>query len=875
MTNSADPACFAVMAKDEIRKISSSGGVFTLAAEWIIDRGGLVAGAMYEEDFSVRLGFVSKKEDLGKMRGSKYIQAKLGMIYRETKKYLEQGRMVLFTGLPCHIAALYGILGEKQYPNLYTIDLVCHGMTSQKVFDKYRRDILKNRRLTDLRFKAKEPWGWHAGINAAFEDGTTYQEPLEKDEYFRAYLKNISKNTACSVCHLNQFPRQADLSIGDFWGINKYNASFNDGLGTSEVFVNNPHGQELLDAIRPETKLCERVPVEVAVEGNPVLKEPYKSNKNRQYFFDHLAVTPFGNLLSLCESEKELYGPKTGQESPQLKAALEAMNRNPDFIKIRILATLLRDYGVKDIVLSPGGRDVPLVRMFEYNNNVFHLHSVTDERSAAYFAMGLAVQSRRPVACVCTSGTAASNFLPAVTEAFFTGIPLIAITADRYAIYHGQGEDQTVEQSTIYRGAAKKEVTLTENAGELDSIQTIRDISDCILEATHGVAGPVHINVPVFDIAVGAKVPRQYWSLLPRISPHILRVASYQGHAEVMRWVDSLKKSQRILLVYGQNYPLSAGEREKVELFASKFNCVIVTDHISNLKCAYSLDSYNMLRKMSQKEFDEKLSPDILITVGGKRLMNDPLTFKIRHGKKNVRHWSVRPDGKIVDFYFRLTSVLEMSQDYFFDFFERNAGDIRNNGVYYNEWRQIHEQFHSPDINVFNAHYVQSRLLPRIPAGSLLHLGVGQAFIDSRMFPIQDNVTVYCNMGTNGIDGSTSTFMGQCAAVGVDALCFLLVGDLSFFYDMNAIWNKNLGSNVRILMVNNAGSGLLRGNGLKYITAEHMTRARGWVEENGFEYLSANNFRDFDEKLEYFLSDKVTRPLFFEVFCDKAASLQQ
>ena len=863
------------MAKDEIRKISSSGGVFTLAAEWIIDRGGLVAGAMYEEDFSVRLGFVSKKEDLGKMRGSKYIQAKPGMIYRETKDYLEQGKLVLFTGLPCHVAALYGILGDKDYPNLFTMDLVCHGMTSQKVFDKYRHDILKNRRLTDLRFKAKEPWGWHAGINAAFEDGTTYQEPLEKDEYFRAYLKNISKNTACSVCHLNQLPRQADLSIGDFWGINKYNASFNDGLGTSEVFVNNPHGQELLDAIRPETKLCERVPGEVAIEGNPVLKKPYSLNKNRQYFFDHLAITPFGELVALCESDKNLSAPQPGQESPQLKAELDALNRNPDFINIRLLATLLRDYGIKDIVLSPGGRDVPLVRIFEYNNNIFRLHSVTDERSAAYFAMGLAVQSRRPVACVCTSGTAASNFLPAVTEAYYTGIPLIAITADRYSLYHEQGEDQTISQDTIYSNVVKKEVTLPESAGERERIKAIRDISDCILESTHGVAGPVHINVPVFDIAIGAKTPRQYWSLLSRISPHILRVAAYQGHAEVMRWVDSLKQSQRILLVYGQNYPLTEDQKKKVESFASKYNCVIVTDHISNLRCAHSLDTYNMLRKMSQKEFDEKLSPDILITVGGKRLMNDPLTFKIRHGKKNVRHWSVRPDGKIVDFYFRLTSVLEMSQDYFFDFFERNAGDIRNNGVYYNEWRQIHEQYNPPEINVFNAHYVQSRFLPRIPSGSFLHLGVGQTFIDSRMFPVPENVNVYCNMGTNGIDGSTSTFMGQCSAAGKDTLCFLLVGDLSFFYDMNSIWNKKLSSNVRILMVNNAGSGLLRGNGLKYITAEHMTRARGWVEDNDFEYLSANNFRDFDEKLEYFLSDKVTRPLFFEVFCDKAASLQQ
>lgn len=863
MGNNAEPECMAFMANDEVRRVSSSGGVFTLAAEYILDRGGVVTGAIYDDDFSVKLGMITDKGELGKMRGSKYIQAKAGLIYREVRSLLEDGRTVLFTGLPCHVAGLYGVLGKRDYPNLYTIDLVCHGMTSRKVFDKYRRDVLRGRQLTDLRFKAKEPWGWHAGVNASFADGSVYAEPLERDPYFRAYLKNISKNTACSVCKLNQFPRRADLSTGDFWGINNFDRSYNDGLGTSEVFVNNDHGRELLDAIRPKAKLCAPVPLKIAMDGNGVLRAAEPLNFSRDYFFQHLMEVDFGELTVKCEN---LEADRKKAEEEQ-KAERGRLYANPDFIKIRMLATLLRDYGVKHIVLSPGGRDVPIVRMFEYNANQFVLHSVTDERSAAYYGLGLAAQLKSPVACVCTSGTAASNYLPAVTEAYYTGIPLIMITADRYAVFHEQGEDQTIPQSDIYHDVIKKSITLTETTGYKNEYQTRRDISDCILEATHHVWGPVHINVPVDNIVIGAKVPRKDWALLPKVYPHILRVGADDSHNEIMRWVDSLKKSQRILLVYGQNPPLTETQEKKIEEFASKYNCVIVTDFISNLDCAYSLKPYNLLRMISQKEFNEQLAPDILITVGGKRLMNDPLTFKVRGGPGNIRHWSVIPNGKVKDFYFRLSSILEMSQEFFFDFFAKNAGDSTNNLVYYDKWIQLNKKYGPNEIKGFNAHYVQSRFFPRLPTGSMMHLGVGQTFLDSRRYTVTKGVEFFCNMGTNGIDGSTSTFLGQCAVAG-DKLCFLMVGDLSFFYDMNSIWNKKLGPNVRILMVNNSGTDLLRGHGLKYITSEHHTQAKGWVEACGFRYLSAASPTEFDTMLEVFMKGDSIKPVFFEVFCD-------
>lgn len=560
--------------------------------------------------------------------------------------------------------------------------------------------------------------------------------------------------------------------------------------------------------------------------------------------------------------KSELASVKTDEEKQ-----IESLYANSEFKKIRILATLLRDYGVKHVVLCPGGRDVPLVRMFEFNEGTFTIHRVTDERSAAYYAMGIAAQLRKPVACVCTSGTAASNFLPAITEAYYTGVPLIAITADRRNVYLNHGEDQTIPQQHIFDGVIKKSITLSEAADYLAEYQVRRDISDCILETTHNNFGPVHINMAITDITIGSKVNRKHWSLLPKIYPHILRVGLNDKEEQLFKWVNVLKKSQRILLVYGQNPPLTEEQRRNISLFAEKYNCVIVTDFISNFDGEYTLKPYNMLQNISNADFNSELAPDVLITVGGKRLMNDPLTSKIRRGPVSVRHWSVNPDGKVKDFYFRLTSVIEMSQDSFFEWFAKNAGDIRNNGVYFNKWAKLTEKYNSPVIDKYTSNYVQSKFLPAIPSNSILHLGVGQSFYDCRKYVLSKDIEVFCNMGTNGIDGCTSTFLGQCSVVN-DKKCFLMVGDLSFFYDMNSIWNKPLKKNIRIIMINNNGTGLLRNHRLKAISSVHNTEARGWVESTGFEYISARTKEELEEKLNYFVSDEPERAVFFEVFCD-------
>lgn len=297
--NEAKPKCYAMMASDEIREISSSGGMFTVAAKYVIEQGGYVAGAAYEQDYKVEHIIINNIGDLWRLRGSKYMQSYAAKVYPEIKKLLKDGKMVLFTGMPCQVAGLYSYLGQE-YANLYTIDLLCHGITSSKVFEKYHNDVLGAKKLNRLEFKQKTPWGWHAGINAYFTDGTTYQKPLESDMYFIAYLKSISKNTTCGKCVSNKLPRQGDLTIGDFWGIPKYDEEMSDLKGTSVVLVNNKKAEEFFEKLKSGMKKVKEEPLEVAIRGNHIIKGPYRLHKNREEFFEYFDRMDFTSLTKGC-----------------------------------------------------------------------------------------------------------------------------------------------------------------------------------------------------------------------------------------------------------------------------------------------------------------------------------------------------------------------------------------------------------------------------------------------------------------------------------------------------------------------------------------------------------------------------------------------
>lgn len=532
-----------------------------------------------------------------------------------------------------------------------------------------------------------------------------------------------------------------------------------------------------------------------------------------------------------------------------------------DFARCKMLVTLIKQYGIKHIVLSSGSRNLNLVRLFEADP-YFKTYSVIDERSAGFFAMGLALKLNETVAMCCTSGTAASNYLTSITEAYYQNVPLVVITADRYPCVLGQNEDQTIPQVDMYRGVVKKSVTLPVNSGYMGDWESRRKICDALLEVNHHGKGPVHINIPISSIERPKPDPR-----VLKLDKKFRIIERFTPEDDDSMWqvkVNRLKSMNRILIVYCQNHPLSKEEQLSIEAFTEKFNCVVITDAISNYHGKYTYLSTPVLRNYDNDKFSEELWAEVVITVGGRRSLNDPILPRLRAQKKGWGHWRVAEDGLVADTYRKLSNVFECSQKYFFDKFVELAGDIHNNGEYVKVWEAAQSNLPSEHTNSYSQLYAIDKLISKLPDNSLLHLAIGCTIMFANRFEINPTVNVFCNMGTNGIDGSASTFMGHAEVS--NELCFLIISDLSFFYDMNSIWDKNPRGNIRIMLCNNSGTNLLRHLKSDAITHTHDTSAKGWVNSVGFNYISARNKDEFEDGLKIFTSD-VNQPIFFEVFC--------
>ena len=533
-----------------------------------------------------------------------------------------------------------------------------------------------------------------------------------------------------------------------------------------------------------------------------------------------------------------------------------------DFSRCRMAVSLLKSYGIKHIVLSSGSRNLNLARLFEHNS-YFKTYSVIDERSAAFYALGIALQTREPVVICCTSGTAVSNYLSGITEAFYQEVPIIVLSTDRYPCLLGQTEDQTIPQMSVFHDVIKKAVSLPVTDGYLGDWESRRLICDALLEVNHHGKGPVQINIPIASIE--RPVPPKEAYILPKYRT-IERIMPDDTDIVWKKRVERLHTMKRILIVYGQQKPLDEQNKKLLKEFTSRFNCVVITDLLSNFKSEDSIQSLNLLRSISNEEFNEKLAPDVVITFGGKRMLNDPILPRLRAQKKPIGHWRVNEDGNVADPYRKLTRVFECSMEYFLrKFNELSDKKRKNDGIYLKEWNELNSEVLPNTTNDYSQLYSIDKVIGVIPKGSLVHLGIGNTIMFANRFKLADDVEVFCNMGTNGIDGSASTFMGH--AVVTEKKCFLLISDLSFFYDMNSIFNKKLTSNIRIMLCNNSGTNLLRHLKSEAITHAHSISAKGWVESVGFEYIAANTKEEFDRQLKYFVSDDANNAIFWEVFC--------
>lgn len=295
------PRTVAAFAKNEsVRLDSSSGGIFTVLAEKILDDGGAVVGVAQLSPTKFGHIVVDDKADLSKLRGSKYVQADTGLAYREVRSLLKSGKKVLFSGTPCQVAALYAVLGKNVIADLVTVDIVCHGTPSVKVFEKYIHELEKTRggSLDSVIFRDKSTgWGGYSLLHR-FVGGNSLLVHHARSKYMRLFLSRVCQNLSCGNCRYRKLPRIADITLGDYWGISNYHPEMNDNKGTSVVLLNTDHGKALFDSVADSVIQCESK-LEYAIAGNSCIVRSSKSHPKRAEFFSNLDKYTLDELIKM------------------------------------------------------------------------------------------------------------------------------------------------------------------------------------------------------------------------------------------------------------------------------------------------------------------------------------------------------------------------------------------------------------------------------------------------------------------------------------------------------------------------------------------------------------------------------------------------
>lgn len=295
-SNTDRPECYAMMAYDEERRTSSSGGFVPVVARWVLRRGGSVYGAAWDENWNVCQIEIENETELYKIKGSKYLQGSMGQTYQQAKRRLKEGKWVLFTGLPCQIAGLYGVLAKCKKEKLITIDILCYGAPSYKVFRKYLEENYDLRMLERFEFRDKTVFGWSKGINCYFKDGEEIHRNHQEDKFYQAFLPCMIMRPSCGQCAFSKLPRQGDFTAGDFWGVERVDSGWDDRLGTSAILVNNKRAGEILHILAPQMKLLQPVSLETITYINKTVVHPFASHSGRKHFFSSMDMKPFNEL---------------------------------------------------------------------------------------------------------------------------------------------------------------------------------------------------------------------------------------------------------------------------------------------------------------------------------------------------------------------------------------------------------------------------------------------------------------------------------------------------------------------------------------------------------------------------------------------------
>lgn len=304
------PDMYAAYGDDKVRSVSSSGGIFSLVADYVLENGGAVCGAAFDEQQRLSHVVIYDEKDLPALRASKYIQSNTVKTYQEIKKVLDAGKMALYSGCPCQIAGLRTFLG-KDYENLYTLDVLCHGGPSPVVFQKYLEEVHHGKKVVYVGFRDKDYYGWSTEMTVKYDNGEIYRKVRSEDLHYRSFLPCLSVRPHCQVCLYSALPRQGEFTLGDFWGVQKYDPKLTDGYGTSILSVNNEKGRKLLEIIKDKLVLLEPIDLKYILTHGQPFARPFKNNAMRYRFIRMIRDCSYERTIECCAAnhfEYALYG---------------------------------------------------------------------------------------------------------------------------------------------------------------------------------------------------------------------------------------------------------------------------------------------------------------------------------------------------------------------------------------------------------------------------------------------------------------------------------------------------------------------------------------------------------------------------------------
>ncbi len=517
------------------------------------------------------------------------------------------------------------------------------------------------------------------------------------------------------------------------------------------------------------------------------------------------------------------------------------------------LARLCAAKGVRHAVVSPGSRSAPLVIAFLGRSDI-SCARVIDERSAAFFALGMAQQLHAPVALICTSGSAVLNYGPAIAEAFYQRVPLLVITADRPAEWVDQGEGQAIRQQDVLALHMKRSIQLPRNPhDELARWQCGRLINEAIDATLLPVPGPVHVNVPFAEPLYGRAEHREA-DQGRLIAPVMTEPFILPDHA---RWlIGQVSACRKVMVLAGQGL-WSEGLKAQLKRLATLPQVTVHTEATSNLDDSTFITCIDRAIEGVNASNEHDLRPDLLITFGG-AVVSKRIKTLLRKWRPE-QHWNVDAGQRHHDTYQSLTHDIAVNPEIFFA--QIMNGAQASESIYGEAWRMVDERMRGTharllvrtpfcDLSVFNT------LNDRIPGDSDVHLANSTPARYAQLFDRVRGIRWFSNRGTSGIDGCTSTAVG--AAHATKMLTTLITGDIAFCYDSNALWNEHLSPLLKIIVIDNGGGNIFRyidgpdrhPELLPWFEAPHARSIEKLVRSFDLPYFHANDQPSLEQGLD-------------------------